>query len=203
MKVRQVAAIAALAAATLAGSASAAEQTPDAAIPGWLVGEIREWAAAPVVMISIRAQNEKNADVDQATIDRLDQQWRAETEAAEKPLIAQVLGSPLSGYLTRIKAQGMGLYSEIFIIDAKGLNVGQSSVTSDYWQGDEDKWLKTYAMGPGAIHIGEVEYNEATRSHRVQISLTITDPETGAPVGSITTELDLDEAASREQVASR
>jgi uncharacterized phage infection (PIP) family protein YhgE len=36
--------------------------------------------------------------------------------------------------------------------DNKGLNVGQSDVTSDYWQGDEAKWKKSYKMGAGAVH---------------------------------------------------
>ena len=43
-------------------------------------------------------------------------------------------------------------------MDKFGLNVGQSSVTSDYWQGDEDKFQKTFAVGPDAVFIDEPEY---------------------------------------------
>ena len=47
-------------------------------------------------------------------------------------------------------------------MDAMGLNVAASDVTSDYWQGDEAKFKKTYAVGSGAIFIDElsVQWNE-------------------------------------------
>lgn len=182
----------------LSGTAVAQTEEPaTATIPTPLIAEIRDWATKPVVLISVRSQNGKHAGLAQAEIDRLDQQWRAETSAAERPLIAQLMGSPLSTYLTRIKANSHGLYTEIFVMDDKGLSVGQSSITSDYWQGDEDKWLKSFGAGPDALEIGPVEFDEETKSRRVQVSLPIVDPEGGIPIGAVTAEIDLDELASR------
>src|SRR3546814_7367781 len=85
------------------------------------------------------------------------------------------MGNPLSSYLIRKKAESNGLFAELFVFDAKGMNVGQSSVTSDYWQGDEDKYLETFAKGPAAVFVDEIEFNDETRQRRRQVSFTIVD----------------------------
>lgn len=162
-----------------------------------LIAEIRSWVEKPVTLISLRAQNERHANLSAAEIDALDEEWRGERELEVQPLIAQVMGSPLSNYLTQIQAASTGLYTEIFVMDAKGLNVGQSSVTSDFWQGDEAKWQKTFAVAPDAVFVDEVEFHEGTQTHRVQISLSIPDPGTGRAIGVITVEVNLTELQRR------
>jgi hypothetical protein len=77
-------------------------------------------------------------------------------------------------------------------MDAKGLNVGQSDVTSDYWQGDEAKWQKTYGAGSGVVFVDGVEEDESTQALQSQASVTISDPETGEPIGAITVGINLD-----------
>lgn len=71
-------------------------------------------------------------------------------------------------------------------MDAKGLNVGQSDVTSDYMQGDEDKWQKTYPVGPDAVFIDEVEFDDSSGQFQSQANATVTDPATGQAIGAIT-----------------
>ena len=71
-------------------------------------------------------------------------------------------------------------------MDNHGLNVAQSVETSDYWQGDEAKWQKTYGNGSGDIHISEVEFDESTGSYQSQVSMPIKDPATGELIGAIT-----------------
>ena len=160
--------------------------------------EVRTWAAAPTVHLILRAQNERNKDLTEDRILALDKQWRAETKADVQPIIAQLIGNPLSQYLLQIQARSLGLYSEIFVIDAKGLNAGQSSITTDYWQGDEAKWQKTFAVGADAVFVDEVEFEEKTRTHRAQVNMTIVDPDTQLPTGSITVEVNLDELKRRK-----
>ncbi|MEO3428791.1 hypothetical protein AAFN88_08045 [Pelagibius sp. CAU 1746] len=173
------------------GSASADE---------WLVrehviDEIRSWSSSPVVLLTLEASNERYADLDQAGIDALDKQWRAEREVEDQPLITAVLSSPLSSYLTRIQARSRGLYTEIFVMDAKGLNAGQSAITSDFWQGDEGKWQKTYRVGPEAIFIDEIEINEDTGTENAQVNLSIA--QNGQVVGAITVEVNITELRRR------
>ena len=75
----------------------------------------------------------------------------------------------------------------------KGLNVGQSDPTSDYWQGDEAKWKKTFKVGPNAVHVSEAEMDDSTQMLQSQASVTITDPATGKAIGAITVGINLNE----------
>ncbi|MBL8709860.1 MAG: hypothetical protein JNL25_11750 [Rhodospirillaceae bacterium] len=164
-----------------------------------VIQAMRERIVQPVTIMSIKAANDSRSGIDQATIDELDLVWRAETEADDQPLIAEVLSSPLSNYLLYIQAGSAGLYTEIFVTDRFGLNVGQSSVTSDYWQGDEDKFQKTFNVGPDAVFIDEAEFHEETKTWRTQVNLTVVDPETQESIGAVTIEFNLTELQRRQQ----
>lgn len=155
--------------------------------------EIRVWLKEPKLVDAIKNQNAENRAISSQDIDRLDKQWRAETKATRQPLIDKVLGTELSSYLKGVKDQSKGLYTEIFVMDNKGLNVGQSDVTSDYWQGDEAKWQKTYLVGRGAVHIGDVELDESTQMFQAQVSVAIVDPETNQVIGAVTVGVNVDE----------
>ena len=161
-----------------------------------LIQSIREFSSAPVVRLTLAELNARQAKLDQATIDTLDKQWRDERKADDQPLITAVLSSPLSGYLLRIQAGSAGLYTEIFVMTAKGLNAGQSSVTSDYWQADEAKFRKTFDVGADAVFVDEPEFNDETATWRCQINLTLTGAD-GAKIGAVTAEVNLTELERR------
>lgn len=168
-----------------------------AALNQHIVPKIREWAQHPVALMSLRAQNKRHAGLTEEKIIEMDKKWREERKTDVQPLIAQLFGSPLSSYLTRIQAGSLGLYSEIFVMDSVGLNVGLSSVTSDYWQGDEGKWQKTFKVAPDAVFIDEAEMHEKTNTRRIQVNMTIADPATNEAMGAITVEINLTEFARR------
>ena len=65
-------------------------------------------------------------------------------------------------------------------------------MTSDYWQGDEDKWSKTYSVGPDALVIGDVEQDESTQRFQTQVSLSVVDPADGAVIGAVTVGVDVE-----------
>lgn len=145
-----------------------------------------------VVVDAINAQNAKFAGLKQADVDALDQKWRAEVEAADKPMIDAALASPLSKFLIEQREKSEGVITELFVTDDKGLNVGQSDPTSDYWQGDEAKWQKSFQVGPGTIFVDDVEKDESTQQMQTQVSATIVDPKTGAAIGAITVGINVD-----------
>lgn len=147
--------------------------------------KLQEIAHSSDIKSAIMAQNSKTADYDQATIDSLDKKWRAEVDASSKPMIEGILANDTSAYLKKVQEDSEGLFTEIFAMDAKGLNVGQSTVTSDYWQGDEAKWQKTYSMGADSLHISEVEQDESTQTFQSQVSIPVLD-DAGKPIGAIT-----------------
>lgn len=148
------------------------------------------WLNSPLVISAIRAQNIKNADLTQSDIDALDKEWRKESSNFEGPMIDEVTGNDLSAFLRENKDAGQGLITEIFVMDDKGLNVGQSDITSDFWQGDEAKWQKTFQAAPSTIFVDEVEMDESTQRFQTQISIAITDPDSGKNIGAVTIGVD-------------
>lgn len=173
-----------------------AESPPTSIIDAKVISQIRDVLARPVVTISIQAQNRYYGQLSADDIDKLDKQWRAEREADDQPLIGAVMSSPLSTYLTLVQAQSQGLYSEVFVMDRNGLNVGQGAVTSDYWQGDEAKFQKTFQVGPDAVFIDEPEFNDEFKTWRAQVNLTIVHD--GEKIGAATFEINLTELARRQ-----
>lgn len=179
-----------LAAVAAAPVSAQDKHTPKA--QAWAEKTLRDWMKDPAVIEAIKAQNAKHAGLAQDKIDALDKQWRAETKAAAKPLINEVMGNPLSAYLKKKEAEGKGLVTEIFVMDNKGLNVGQSDVTSDYWQGDEAKWQKTFSVGPNAVFVDKVEQDESTQKFQTQVSISIVDPASNSVIGAVTVGLDVE-----------
>lgn len=173
-------------------TASWATETHEQPIRDFASQTVRDWISDPALLDAIRTQNARNAGLSQSEIDALDQQWRAETGAASRPLIDRTLATPLSRFLLDQKNAQGGLVTEIFVMDSRGLNVGQSDVTSDYWQGDEAKWQKTYQVGPDAMMIDEVEFDESSQTFQSQLSMSITDPATGEVIGAITVGINVD-----------
>lgn len=163
--------------------------------------QIHEFIGAEIVAVSVHAQNVRLNELTQDKIDALDNQWKAEREAADKPLIAATLSSPLSVYLARIQGKSLGLYAEIFVMDQNGLNVGQSSITSDFWQGDEDKFQKTFDVSGDAIFIDEPEFDDEAKIWRNQVSLTLVDS-AQKKIGAVTVEINLTELERRTLAAS-
>ena len=149
------------------------------------------WINNPIVINAIKAQNSKNAGLSQSDIDTLDKKWRAGVNGGDTSLIDTVLSNELSSYLEGIKFDNEDLYTEIFVMDNKGLNVGQSDVTSDYWQGDEGKWQNTFLQGANAVDIGELEEDESTGAFQAQLNTSIVDS-SGAVIGAITIGISVD-----------
>ncbi|MBE9635461.1 hypothetical protein [Salipiger mangrovisoli] len=144
----------------------------------------------PALVAAVRDQNAVTAGYDDAKIAELDARWMSEIGASEIPTIAPVWENPVADLLrAQVTASG-GLIREMFVMDARGLNVAVSNLTSDYWQGDEDKFLQTYGRGAGAMHAGAVDFDESSQIYMQQISVTLSDPQSGAPIGALTVGLD-------------
>jgi hypothetical protein len=174
-------------------SAGTAEAEPDIrtmAVAEFIDANVRPWLDEPAILNALIAQNAAHAHLSQAGIDDLDARWRSEFSRADRPMIDAQLSNPLSLYLKGRQRAAEGLITEIFVMDNRGLNVGQSDITSDYWQGDEAKWQNSFARGE--LHIGEAARDDSTQLMQSQASLPIRDPKTGKVIGAITVGVNLD-----------
>ncbi len=174
---------------SLAASAGSAQDF-NAAMQSYLDSTISGFANHDILVEAIRAQNGETAGLSQADIDALDTAWRNEVGLSSQPTIDPVLNNAASDFLRGVVADAGGTITEVFVMDARGLNVAASAVTSDYWQGDEAKHSETYANGPGAVHFSEIEFDESSQTYQGQISLSIVDPASNEVVGAITVGVD-------------
>lgn len=165
----------------------AAEPVADATT--YFNANITAWLGDPAIVDAVLAQNVRNAGMSADAIDVLDKEWRAEASAAsavQGPLMQTVLTGPAADFLTARMNDSGGVITEVFVMDALGMNVAAATETSDYWQGDEAKFTETYPKGPGAIHVSDVELDESTQTYSLQVSVPLVNPADGSVIGAIT-----------------
>jgi hypothetical protein len=180
-----------LTAATLVLPFTATANEFEPQIRSLIEDEVRPWLKDAAVVDAVAAQNERHASLDPDRVAKLDEQWVAEAREGEGPLVDKVMGNALSDFLSTKKSELGGRVSEVFVMDNKGLNVGASNLTSDYYQGDEAKWQESY--GTGRMHIGEVEFDDSAEAFLSQVSLPIEDPSSGEAIGAITLGVNVEE----------
>jgi hypothetical protein len=91
-------------------------------------------------------------------------------------------------------------YGEAFLTDKKGANVAAYPATSDYWQGDEEKFTASFNDGRGKIFIGAVEYDESSNTHAAQVSVPVVDK--GKAIGVLIVGVTVDYIAWKQKHAS-
>jgi hypothetical protein len=133
---------------------------------------LRRLAEDPAVVRAIRAQNALRVPL--TDIQRLDADWMA--TPALTPLKQRVLNAPCTGALLRLREHLGPAMAEAFAMDDQGALVCASRRTSDYWQGDEDKWRLTYARGQGGPELREAPFfDESSQAYVLQVSLPVRD----------------------------
>lgn len=177
-----------LASSVIGAPATASEPTLDSEFTPlmlvYMLLTVEDWTHDPALLDAVRNQNARTANLTEEEILAQDTLWRNSNETDE--LVATVLHNPATDFLMTKSQASNGLISEIILTDARGLNVASTVMTSDYWQGDEDKHNETYELGPGAVHIGELEIDTSTGAFQGQGSMTVTDPVSGEAIGAIT-----------------
>lgn len=172
--------------ALLAGHGpSAARDNERTAAITYVKTQVMAWLDEPVMIDGLRDGNAFSQHLSFDDILALDASWKAEFDAPTRPLIDPIESNALSRFLKEKQRAAGGKITELIVMNARGLNVGISEPTSDYWQGDEDKWRWTYLKGKGAMFVDTAGVDPSTGIRQRQISLTITDPRTGQPIGAI------------------
>lgn len=143
------------------------------------------WATSPVLIDAIKKQNAKNTPL--AEIKRLDESWKATSGLGN--FMLPYLDNPAVEELARLE-EIAGYVQESFVMDNQGGLVASTTKTSDYWQGDEAKFTDSFKGGTGAVHIGDVEFDNSAQAYLVQVSIPVM--EGGKAIGAITIGIDID-----------
>ena len=81
------------------------------------------------------------------------------------------LNHPLQNEFVRFQKSNKSKISEIFIADAKGGNIFQTRLTTDWYQGDEDKFYKAQTT----VWYDKPQYDSSTKSTGVHVSVPVID----------------------------
>jgi hypothetical protein len=142
-----------------------------------------KWASSSEITSAVKTQNAKNISLDE--IKQEDQKWIATSGVDD--FMKDMLANSCSSYLKSLLKQNP-YFTEIFVMDNKGANVGMSNKTSDYWQGDEDKFIKCYNNGNGTTFFGKLSFDESTQAYTIQVSVPV--KESGKTIGAVTFGID-------------
>ncbi|MFD2113370.1 cache domain-containing protein [Thiorhodococcus fuscus] len=144
-----------------------------------------EWGSDPILIEAVQAQNALGRTLDE--IKRIDAEWIQASEPT--PFMIEMQNNPTAKELKRLE-QSQPYFVELFLMDDQGANVAMTNQTSDFWQGDEAKFTKTFDGGKGALHVGDVKFDSSAQSYLVQVSVPVMD--SGKAIGALTIGIDLD-----------
>lgn len=152
--------------------------------------DILKFVNNDVIIKEISSANEKNSNRTEAEIKKIDEEWQKATTLTET--MTKYLTNPAAVFIKEKVKSSNGKYTEIFVMDQQGCNVAMSSKTSDFYQGDEAKFQKSYNNGKGAVFADKVKFDESTKTSSSQISLPVVDPSTKKVIGAITVGIDIE-----------
>jgi hypothetical protein len=139
----------------------------------------------PVIVKAVKAENAKNKTM--AQIKDHDKRWKASPGIVD--YMQAIMESECGKHLRNIQ-NSASYYAEIFVMDNQGANVAMTDKTSDYWQGDEVKFKKSFNKGQGAVFVDDVEFDDSSQAYLVQVSVPVKDGDT--VIGAITIGIDID-----------
>lgn len=166
---------------------------PTAKARAYATTTVREWTANPVIVAAILEQNTRHAALTQADINALDAAWMGELGKAVQPTVDSIVKTAPSDLLRKHVEDAAGMVTEIFVMDALGLNVASSGITSDFWQGDEAKFTETFPLGAEAVHVSDVEFDESAQTYQIQVSFSVLNPADGTVIGAVTVGLNAEQ----------
>jgi hypothetical protein len=142
--------------------------------------------SAPEIVSAVKAENAKGKSM--AEIQTMDEKWKKTPGIVG--YMQEMMDSDCAKFLRNVQ-DSAPYYAEIFVMDNQGANVAMTDKTSDYWQGDEAKFKKSFNGGQGAIFVDEVEFDDSAQAYLVQVSVPVRDGD--KVIGAITFGIDVDQ----------
>ena len=168
----------------MASSLVYAEDAPESVKA--LVPELKTLGTNPVLVTAVKAQNATGMTLDE--IKKKDEAWMATSGVDD--FMKSLMSSDAAKELSKIE-KSKPYFDELFLMDKLGANVAMTNKTSDYWQGDEDKFTGSFNNGAGGIDVGKVKFDKSTQAYLVQVSVPVMDG--GKAIGAITIGINVDE----------
>ncbi len=144
----------------------------------------------PSLVEQVQISNE--SPLSESEIKKLDQLWIKESKQVEHPDGLTMLNLPLSKVFKKWQLQFRGVVTELILTDNQGKNIAISKLTSDYWQGDENKFTKTFKQSKD-FNFDSVTYDASTHHFQVQLSFPVLD-DNNSHIGVLILGVDVEKA---------
>jgi hypothetical protein len=151
-----------------------------------LANKLKETGQDAVLVAEVTRQNGQALAM--STINSRDQKWQA--TSGMDGFMKELMSNAGAKRLAAIEKE-YGVIVESFLMDNKGANVSMTNKTSDYWQGDEAKFIKSFNGGKGAVHMGEAKFDKSAQAYVVQISVPVISGDRA--IGAITYSVNMDD----------
>jgi len=167
-----------------AGLVFAAEKAPQKVVD-LAYSTLVNYGTAPEIVEAVKKENAKRKSLSQ--IKEMDKKWINTPGVVDymKDLMDSSCGPDIRNIQRSSK-----MFAEIFVMDDQGANVCMTDKTSDYWQGDEAKFQKSFNNGKGGIDISDVKFDDSSQAYIVQVSVPVKDGD--QVIGAITFGIDVD-----------
>ena len=155
---------------------------------GTLIKEIKSIAAKPEIIEAVKASNARQLSKEQVL--ELDEKWIK--LKGRLPEADQIKNSKASAVLaTEMKMQSY--FKEAILTGNQGETVAMNIVTTDYWQGDEEKFTAIFdtnlpSRKPDS-HISRARWDDSTKAMIAQVSVPVYDGD--YMIGTLTVGVDL------------
>ncbi len=143
-------------------------------IAGW-----KAYCRSELVQETLKKSNEDFARVADpaALIDEREMIWRSGDREAADQLIVQLTDNKLTrdlrAWINKLKeSAGYTVFGEVFLTNQLGVNVAQTSRTSDYVQDDEGWWQRAKEDG---VYVSDIHYDESAGIYSIDICLQVDD----------------------------
>lgn len=133
---------------------------------------IEAWAADPALVDAVREANRHLRSMTE--ILRIDEEWVA-TRGVDD-FMRSIIEHPAARRLRELREAHPEL-QEAFVTDRLGANIASTNKTSDFYQGDEDKFREAFNEGKGGVHVGELAKDESIQSFSVPVGVPVLDGE--------------------------
>ncbi|MCE2744397.1 MAG: PDC sensor domain-containing protein [Burkholderiales bacterium] len=155
---------------------------------GTLIKEIKAIAAKPEIIEAVKTSNARRLSKEQVIA--LDEKWIK--LHGQLPEADQIKNSKTSALLAS-EVNRQSYFKEAILIGSLGETVAMNIVTSDYWQGDEDKFTAIFdtnlpSRKPDS-HISRTRWDDSTQAMIAQVSVPVYDGDN--MIGVLTVGVDL------------
>ena len=151
-----------------------------------IVAKLKTTGTDAALIAAVQKQNAENLSM--STINSRDQKWQSTSGMDD--FMQSLMSNAGAKRLAQIEKEEKVIV-ESFLMDNKGANVAMTNKTSDYWQGDEAKFTKSFNGGKGAVFVDKAKFDKSAQAYVVQVSVPVMSD--GRAIGAITFGVNVDD----------